>query len=105
MNVPALKKTARTSHQPPQSTTEARSGSRLPRPRREISTPSAPATAAGNSQPPSAPNGPARRRCQLGLMAIVSAVSNCPFSSAATKSGDGGPATLTQFPVSRPSPL
>jgi len=76
MKVPALKKTARTSHQPPHGTTAARSGSRLPWRRREMSTPSAPATAAGSSQPLPTANGPASSRCQLGLMPIVSPVSN-----------------------------
>ena len=61
--------------------------------------------AAGSSQPPSAANGPASSRCQLGLMPIVSAVSNCLLSSAATTSGDGGPASLAQFPVSLPQPV
>jgi hypothetical protein len=39
------------------------------------------------------------------LMPMVSAVSSRPLSLAATSSGEGGPATLTQFPVSRPTPL
>ena len=103
--MPTLKKAARTSHQPPHSTTAARSGSRLPGRRREMSTPSALATAAGSSQPLSAANGPASSRCQPGLMPIVSALSNCPFSLAAITSGEGGPAVLAQFPVSRPRPL
>src|SRR5580692_7024466 len=70
-----------------------------------MSTPSAPTRAAGSSQPPSAANGPDSSRCQLGSIALVCAFSSCPLSAAATIIGDGGPASVAQFPVSRPSPL
>ena len=70
-----------------------------------MSAPSAPARAAGSSHPPSAANGPDSSRCQPGLMPIVWALSNRPLCTAATIIGDGGPASVAQFPVSLRPPL